>query len=72
MSILSTIESFEYDKNREWYFGRKSAIVWGRFMNEQFPLFYITKPKNISEDDFNEILDCLDITIKRNHDTKRV
>lgn len=63
--ILDKIKSFEYDKNRKRIFGIKSAIVWGHFEGVMSPLFYITKPKHISQEDFDAILDRLEISIKR-------
>lgn len=64
MAILDEIKSFEYDRNKERIFGIKSAIVWGHYKSGSSPLFYITKPKHISQEDFDYILDRLEITIK--------
>lgn len=66
-SILEKIESFEYDKNKNKIFGIKSAIVWGHSNenNSTFPLFYISKPKSVSQKDFELLLDKIDITIKK-------
>lgn len=65
MSILDEIKSFEYDKNRRGLFGIKSGIVWGNKMDDSgmFPLLYIYKPKHISQQDFELILDKLEIGI---------
>lgn len=67
MNILDKIKAFEYDKNRNKIFGIKSAIIWGRSKdtNGQFPLLYISKPKYISQDDFELLLDKIDITIRK-------
>ena len=66
MAILDNIKSFEYDKNRDRIFGIKSAIVWGHSERGTIaPLFYISKPKHINQEDFDYILDRLEITIKR-------
>lgn len=66
MNILKAIRSFEYDKNRKAIFGIKSAIVWGhsKDTNGSFPMLYISKPKNISQADFELLLDKLDIEIR--------
>jgi len=67
MNIINTIRSFEFDKNRKSIFRIKSAIVWGhsKDSNSSFPMLYISKPKNISQEDFEVLLDRLDITISR-------
>ena len=70
MNILEQIRSFEFDKNRKAIFGIKSAIIWGhsKKTNGQFPMLYITKPKGISQSDFELLLDCLNIQIFYNKD----
>ena len=63
MNILDKIKSFEYDKNKNKQFGVKSAIIWGH-SNEHngcFPLLYISKPKHISQEDYEVLLDSLRI-----------
>jgi hypothetical protein len=66
MNILESIRSYEYDKNKTKVFGIKSAIIWGhsKKSNSSFPMLYISKPKNISQEDFELLLDSIDITIK--------
>lgn len=66
MNILESIRSYEYDKNKTKVFGIKSAIIWGhsKSSNSSFPMLYISKPKNISQEDFDLLLDSIDITIK--------
>jgi len=65
--ILDDIKSFEYDKNRKKIFGIKSGIVWGysKHTNGIFPLLYISKPKSISQKDFEILLDKIDISIRK-------
>lgn len=65
MSILDKIRSFEFDKNRTKIFGIKSGIVWGhsKDTNGIFPLLYISKPKSISEKEFEEILNSIEINL---------
>jgi hypothetical protein len=67
MNILDTIRSFEFDKNRNKIFGIKSGIVWGHSnkTNGTFPLLYISKPKHISQEDFELLLDKIDIGIRK-------
>jgi hypothetical protein len=68
MAILEEIRSCEFDKNEKHLFGIKSAIMWGhsKSSNGMYPLFYIRKPKCITQEDFNDILDHLDFTIYLN------
>ncbi len=65
-NILERIRSFEYDKNRNKIFGIKSAIIWGysKDTNSSFPMIYISKPKNVSQTDFELLLDKIDIEIR--------
>lgn len=67
MNILDTIRSFEFDKNRRRIFGIKSGIIWGHSnkTNSSFPMLYISKPKNISQEDFELLLDKIDISISK-------
>ena len=63
MSIFDEIKSVEFDRNRNKIFGIKSGIVWGhsKDKNSSFPLLYISKPKHITEEQFNELLDSIEI-----------
>lgn len=63
MSIFNTIKSFEFDRNRTKIFGLKSGIVWGHSnkTNSSSPLLYISKPKGISIEEYEELLDSIDI-----------
>jgi hypothetical protein len=67
MNILESIRSFEFDKNRKKIFGIKSGIVWGHSnkTNGSFPMLYISKPKSVSQEDFELLLEKLDISIRR-------
>lgn len=66
MSVLNEIESIEFDRNRTKIFGIKSGILWGhRKEGGTFPLLYISKPKHIPQEDFEEILSKLEIHIRR-------
>ncbi len=66
MNILDSIRSFEFDKNRKKIFGIKSGIVWGHSnkTNGSFPMLYISKPKSVSQEDFELLLEKLDISIR--------
>ncbi len=65
--ITERLTSFEYDKNRNKIFGIKSGIVWGKFSNpfSTSPILYISKPKHISQEDFELLLDKIEIIIKK-------
>jgi hypothetical protein len=63
MSILDDIKSFEYISNLKHQFGIKSGIVWGnsKHSNSCYPILYISKPKNISQEDYEILLNSLRI-----------
>lgn len=65
MSILDEIRSIEYDKNRNKLFGIKSAIIWAHSKEGggTYPLLYIYKPKSISQEDYELLLNKLEINI---------
>lgn len=67
MSIVDEIKSFEFDRNKNRIFGIKSGIIWGysNKSNAIFPLLYLSKPKSISEEDFRDLLDRIEISIKK-------
>lgn len=67
MSMLNKIRSFELDKNKNKVFGIKSAIIWGhnKDSNGCFPMLYLTKPKHVSQEDYNELLNKIDISIRK-------
>lgn len=67
MNILQKIKAFEFDTNRNAIFGIKSGIVWGfnKENNSCYPLLYISKPKNLKQEDFELLLDKIKITIEK-------
>ncbi len=67
MSVFDSIKSVEFDKNRGKIFGIKSGIIWGHRIDKNaiFPLLYISKPKGISQEDFEELLDKIVINFKK-------
>jgi hypothetical protein len=67
MSIFDDIRAIEFDRNRDKIFRIKSGILWGhsKHTNGSFPLLYISKPKNISQADFELLLDNIDITMRK-------
>ena len=67
MSILDRIRSIEFDRNRKKVLGIKSAVLWAHSKdnNGSYPLLYISKPKHISQEDYDFMLDRLDINIRK-------
>lgn len=67
MSIFNKLRSFSFDKNEKHIFGIKSAIVWGHsnISNSESPILYISKPKHISQEEYEELLDSIDIQFTR-------
>lgn len=68
MAILEELRSCEFDKNEKRLFGIKSPIMWGhsKRSNGTYPLFYIRKPKGITQEDFDDIINHLEFTIYLN------
>ena len=58
-----TLESYTVCKNGFCPPMRKSPAIAGMEGNHMFPLVYLTKPKNISEESFKAILDGLRLEI---------
>lgn len=67
MSIYDEIEDLEFDKNADNKFGIKSPIIWAysKKTNGMYPVLYLRKPKHISEDFFNELINSLSIYYTR-------
>ena len=65
--ILDNVKSIEFDKNLNHIFGIKSGILWAHSKDGSgtFPLLYISKPKNISREDFEALLERISITVYR-------
>jgi len=61
MSIFDKLKSFEFDKNKNKIYGIKSAIIWGNTETGTSPILYISKPKHVSQEDYNELLNSIDI-----------
>ena len=58
-------EKYVFDKNRDSSFNLKSAIMWEFDYETKMyhPLFYVSKPREVSEEDFNRTLDMIDIHV---------
>lgn len=64
-TIFHKLDSIEYDRNRTGIFGIKSAIIWGHNKNKGIsPLLYISKPRSVSQEDYEYMLDHLKITFE--------
>jgi hypothetical protein len=64
MTIFDKYRDFEFDRNKNKIFGIKSGIIWGhsRKINSISPLVYISKPKHVSQEEFDEILEKIRIS----------
>lgn len=59
------IKGVELDKNKNKIFRIKSAILWGHSDNNtSYPIAYLKKPKYMTDEQFEHILDKLKITFK--------
>lgn len=50
--------------NGEKSLGIKSPTMWGIEDGKMYPLVYFRKPKHISQEDFEELMRKIEITIK--------
>ncbi len=64
MSILNKIKSFSFSPNPDHILGIKSGIVWGNKTNGIFPLLYISKPRAISQEDYEILLNNIKISFE--------
>ena len=64
--LFESIKAIEFDKNRDKKFGLKSAILWAHSKNTNgiYPLVYISKPKGLSQEEFDEVIDHLHLDIR--------
>ena len=65
-SIFDNLRGFEVYPNEDKIFGIKSAIIFGINKNENSssPLLYLTKPKNITDEQYKELISRIKITFK--------
>lgn len=42
----------------------KKMVVWQKVENGEMPLLYITKPKWVSQEEFDKLADLIEINIK--------
>lgn len=63
MSVFDKYKGYYFDTNKEKNFGIKSGIVWGHSKDDNSisPVLYISKPKHVPEEDFQELLKALEI-----------
>lgn len=60
---LDKFDSIEFDRNKNRIFGIKSAILWGHKGSTAIPLMYFRKPKHMPQEDFDDLLDRIDVRI---------
>lgn len=60
MIDIKDLDSFEVDRTKSVL---KSVVVWGHKGSVISPLFYIQKPKHLTEEEFNYIMDKVEINI---------
>ena len=62
--IIDGAKHFAFDKNENKMFGVKSGILWrySKEKNSCSPALYFSKPKHVSQEDFEEILSRLRVS----------
>jgi len=60
MNILHEIESFGIDRQNIW---GKSATIYANSAksNSSYPLLYLRKPKGITDEQYQDLLDAIEI-----------
>jgi len=60
MNILNKIKSFGIDRDKLW---SKFATIYANSAetNSIYPLIYLTKPKHISDEEYKDMLDAIEI-----------
>lgn len=64
--IFDGLKYIEFDSNRNKQYGIKSAIVWGNYGQSIKPLVYVSKPRFMTEHDFERLLKRMDVNIYLN------
>jgi len=64
--IFDEISGIEIDPNLQHKYGLVSGIVWGNSIkvNGTYPIMYLTKPKHVSQHDYEAMLDSIKITFE--------
>jgi hypothetical protein len=58
------VESVIFNKRGGFVRQIKCPTFWGKEGNSCYPVAYIKKPQNISEEDFEKVLDLIEKTFK--------
>ena len=61
---ISEIDSYSFSR-KGFSPHVKSPIIWANKGNTMWPLCYLTKPKSMSKEDWEEFLDKFDFTLRR-------
>ena len=67
---MSFLEQFDTITLETWIhnrktFNRKSGILWGNKWNVWWVILYLYKPRKMKQEDFEEILDKINISFKK-------
>ena len=59
------MSQYEFDSNKDHIFGIKSAILWKYGEKGLSPVLYLRKPKHVSQEEYDELIQNMQIYIKR-------
>ena len=68
---VNDLDSFEFSRNG-FLPHVKSPIIWGNIKSGAFPLCYLTKPKSLSDDEWNNFLDHFTFSISKDVENDRL
>lgn len=59
---MKGLESYSIDNSKSI---RKSVVVWGSEGNISYPIMYISKPKHINQEDFDRMIEKMELLIHK-------
>ena len=60
---LADLTAFSISRRPQDWTKRKSCIVWARHKHITLPMAYISKPKHMPQDVFDEFMDSIQLSI---------
>ena len=58
-------QKFSFSKHGEKSLGIKSPILWGIEGGKMYPLVYFHKPKHVSQEEFNQIIERMSLYLSK-------
>lgn len=58
---IKRIKYLSLDQNKSKVYGIKSPIIWACENRQSYPIAYLKKPKHLSQEEFEDILNRIEI-----------